>query len=495
MLIIPLDRPIDWRRPPLVVLALVLANVLIHLGLQLDDRRAEAAAFHWYHDSGLADIELPRYRDWLVERGHADRVADLVAEYGDDPADPASPWLRHRLDDGEFQQALAAGEIVRPEEEIHDRWRSMHAEFHRRLEQSTSMAWGLRPADPGPATWLTHMFLHADPVHLVGNMVFLVAVGFLVEMALGSLIMLGLYALAGLGAAAMFVLLNPVQGLPLVGASGAIAGLMGLLAVVYGMQRIRFFYFIGVYFDYVKAPALVLLPLWLGYELYQFLTADAFEPIAYSAHIGGLVTGAVVATGIRFGTSLIDQDYIREREREERLREGLETVREALRTLRPEPARPALRRLQAEFAGEPRVLQAAYELARLEPDGDSMHAAARAILEVPGDDVATRQWVLATWRDYRGRARPRPRVSATAMDRLADLLLVEGAVGEAAALIRPMLKRPDRFPRPAELACRLATLLEKTGEREQARGWYSHVARTWPATDAGRTAARVLQGT
>ena len=486
MLILPLDRPIDWRRPPVMVFALLLLNVGIYFGAQLDDRRAEAEAFQWYYESGLAEIELPHYRDWLL--AHGDR--EFVDAHDDRLQEPASPWLGRMLADGAFLQALDNGEIIAPDDPEYSRWRSLHDGFVSRLEQSKTMAWGLKPAVNEPATWVAHMFLHGGVLHLVGNMVFLVAVGFLVEMALGSLMLLGLYLLAGFGAAGLFVLVNPGQAIPLVGASGAIAGLMGLLAVVYGRQRIRFFYFIGVYFDYVKAPAIALLPLWLGYELYQFVGADERNPIAYSAHIGGLVTGALAATGIRYGTSLIDHGYIREREREETIEAQLEDVRDAIRALRPEAGRPLLQRLQREFPDDPRILQAAWELARLDPASEAVHRAAGDIFTQPGDNPDSREWILATWRDYRQRARPKPRLSRHAMDRLAEHLLMAGEIDEARALVRPMLRHPERFRRAAELGGRLAVALERAGRRDQARRWYAEVARACPDTEDGRLAER-----
>ncbi|MDZ7748084.1 MAG: rhomboid family intramembrane serine protease [Halofilum sp. (in: g-proteobacteria)] len=95
--------------------------------------------------------------------------------------------------------------------------------------------------------------------------------------------------------------------MPLVGASGAVAGLMGLCGVLYGRRPIRFFYFIGVYADYVKAPALVLLGLWLGKEVFQFLRYSELSNVAYTAHIGGLLTGAAAGAAVRFGTGAVDE--------------------------------------------------------------------------------------------------------------------------------------------------------------------------------------------
>jgi len=488
MIILPLDRPIDWRRPPLAVFGLLLVNVLVYFGAQAGDLRAQGEAFRWYHESGLAEIELPRYRDWLVDNG----AREFVNEHGDALDEPRGPWLPHLLSNGRFQQALAAGEIIEPADDVYPEWRQKRLRFERRLDESTAMRWGLRPFLNEPATWLTHMFLHGGIMHLVGNMIFLVAVGFLVEIALGSATLLVLYLVTGLGAAALYVTVNPWGGMPLVGASGAIAGLMGMLPVVYGLQRIRFFYFVGVYFDYVKAPALVLLPAWLGYELFQFLTAGEYDAVAYSAHIGGLLAGAAAATAIRFGTAWIDHETVAARDREEQIDDGLEEVRAAAQRLEPEAGRAALRRLWSRFPDDQRILQAHYELARLRPAEAEIHDAARAILATAGEDEATRDWVRRTWHDYRQRARPKPRLDAATTERLAGVMLASGELDQAEVLIRPMLKQPQRFQHPGELVVRLITALVKAGERERAQRWYQRISRAWPDGELRRRAARAL---
>ena len=78
------------------------------------------------------------------------------------------------------------------------------------------------------------------------------------------------------------------------GASGAVSALMGMYAVLYRMRRIRFFYQFLVYFNYVTAPALLLLPAWIANELLQHWLGG--RGIAYMAHLGGLLTGGATTT-------------------------------------------------------------------------------------------------------------------------------------------------------------------------------------------------------
>ncbi|MDZ7748083.1 MAG: rhomboid family intramembrane serine protease [Halofilum sp. (in: g-proteobacteria)] len=201
MLLIPFDRPIDWRRPPVVTLALLVANLLAYLLFQLDDGRELHGVKSHYYESGLARIELPHYRDYLARQG-AGRFLDA---YGERVDDPRAPWFARLHGDDAFLQRLHAGAVVTPADPAHERWQRLRAQHAERLEGTTVWGHGLRPAAASAPDLLSHMFLHGGVFHLVGNMVFLVALGLLVEVALGGLVPAGLCLLGGLGAAGLFV--------------------------------------------------------------------------------------------------------------------------------------------------------------------------------------------------------------------------------------------------------------------------------------------------
>lgn len=489
MLIIPFDRPLDWRRPPLATLALVLANVAVYLGLQLDDgARLREAVNYYYSASTLAERELPRYRDYLIAEGET----AFVARWGDALGDPASPWLFRMLGDGPFMARLRAGKVITPDDAGYGDWRRERRRFETLLARSSVMGWGLRAAEPTAATLFSHMFLHGGPVHLAGNMLFLLAVGFLVEMTLGALAYLGLYLLGGLGAAGLFVLMNPASALPLVGASGAIAGLMGMYAVIYGLRRINFFYWVLVYFDYVRAPAILLLPLWLGNELFQYLNAGERAPVAYMAHVGGLLAGAGLAFGYKQLGGSVDEDYIAEKARQARIEADLEQVAQALRALAPEQAMAALRRLQAQIPDDGRVILAAYRLHRFRPDTAAYHDAARRVIAAPEAVALPAEAWLWAYRDYRRRARPRARMSAPMITAAAERLLGLGEHREAARLVAVMAGHPQRFPQAPDMLLRLANAARRAGARAEARRYYQWLQQGFPGTQAARLAAQQL---
>ncbi len=164
---------------------------------------------------------------------------------------------------------------------------------------------GLVPADYSVVDAVTSMFLHGGWWHLLGNLFFLYLTGPFLEDVWGRWLYTAFYLLAGALAATGFALHYPASEVPLIGASGAVAGLMGAFLVRYWSTKIRFvyfFFFIGV--GKFQAPAWLMLPLWLLRELVfasanpGSVTGDA-GGVAHWAHVWGFVFGVAVALVIR----------------------------------------------------------------------------------------------------------------------------------------------------------------------------------------------------
>ena len=118
------------------------------------------------------------------------------------------------------------------------------------LPASVSREWGFVPNDPRWYTFVTSVFLHGDIFHILGNLLFLWIFGDNVEDKLGSVLYLIFYVVAGALACAFYMLFTGFAGgsVPLVGASGAIAGAMGCYMVFFPEARIRFFYWVFWFF-------------------------------------------------------------------------------------------------------------------------------------------------------------------------------------------------------------------------------------------------------
>ena len=141
----------------------------------------------------------------------------------------------------------------------------------------------------------THMFLHGSWLHLLGNMWFLWLFGNNVEDSMGHARYLIFYLACGIAAAMTQALMNPDSTIPMVGASGAISGVLGAYVLLHPHATVRVLIFIGVFATIVHMPALIVLGLWFLTQFVSAAFSQAGGPgVAFWAHVGGFVAGMVL---------------------------------------------------------------------------------------------------------------------------------------------------------------------------------------------------------
>jgi membrane associated rhomboid family serine protease len=152
--------------------------------------------------------------------------------------------------------------------------------------------------DPGRqfSHLLTHMFLHGSWMHLLGNMWFLWLFGNNVEDSMGRLRFIGFYLLCGLAAAAAQIITSPGSAIPMVGASGAISGVMGGYLLLYPTVRVYTLVVLGFFITSMALPAWVMLGYWFVIQFVSGWVSFAGEGggVAFWAHVGGFVAGIVL---------------------------------------------------------------------------------------------------------------------------------------------------------------------------------------------------------
>lgn len=155
---------------------------------------------------------------------------------------------------------------------------------------------GCRITDSGVFSLFASMFMHGGWLHIIGNMWFLWVFGDNVEDAMGPWRFLLFYILCGLAAAAAQTITDPASAIPMVGASGAIGGVMGAYALLYPRTHITTFIFLGFYMTTIAVPAWVMLGYWFMLQLLGGLpTLGGSEGgVAFWAHIGGFVAGLLL---------------------------------------------------------------------------------------------------------------------------------------------------------------------------------------------------------
>lgn len=149
---------------------------------------------------------------------------------------------------------------------------------------------------PRFASPLTSMFLHGSWMHLLGNMLFLWIYGDKVEDALGHARYLAFYLLCGIAALFTQALSNPGSPYPIIGASGAISGVLGGYLLLFPRARVLTLVLLPFYATILRMPAMLLLMLWFAVQLISDLAVPhGGASIAFRAHIGGFLTGMLLA--------------------------------------------------------------------------------------------------------------------------------------------------------------------------------------------------------
>jgi membrane associated rhomboid family serine protease len=164
-------------------------------------------------------------------------------------------------------------------------------------------------------TWLTiftSMFMHGGLLHIIGNMLFLWIFGNNVEDSMGRFRFIAFYLLGGLAAVLAQTIIDPNSPIPTIGASGAVAAVLGGYALLYPRARVVTLIFIIIFFTVLELPALLVLGLWFLLQIY-YGAGDLATPtgggVAYFAHIGGFLFGLAL---IKLFANRVHDDYDRQ---------------------------------------------------------------------------------------------------------------------------------------------------------------------------------------
>jgi len=141
------------------------------------------------------------------------------------------------------------------------------------------------------------LFVHADFLHLAGNMIFLWVFGDNIEYIIGHFNYILFYILSGIGATLVQVFIDPNSLIPIIGASGAISGVLGAYILKFPKNKVTTLFIIIIFIKIVKIRAVYLLGIWFAYQLFQgyfSLGQESMGGVAWFAHIGGFISGVIL---------------------------------------------------------------------------------------------------------------------------------------------------------------------------------------------------------
>lgn len=353
MIVVPVEKRIDWKRPPITLMLIVLLNILVFAFYQSGDDKRINDAFEAFQNTKLLDIEWQAFGAYV-------RKNNLPITLDKNNNEVISYMV---LDDG-FSRFVKENQRYYINKKRAQEWQLARQAVEMHSLTTSGTAFGLRPDNIRLVQLFSHQFLHGDGMHILGNMVFLILTGFAVEAALGSLRFLVYYLVSGLGSGLFFALFAIEGSSGLIGASGAISGVMAMYVVLFRAQKIQFFYWFFIFTGYFKAAAIIMLPFYIGFELYNYIT-NTGSNVAYTAHIGGFIAGATLIYATQsMRSESIDEDYIEGIEEADPFSQELQKLYNLIAQCNFEQAWRALKTLKKSYPSQTVLTELEYNLVR-----------------------------------------------------------------------------------------------------------------------------------
>lgn len=488
MFVIPLIGKISLKNPPVITIAIVLVNCYVFFVIQADDRKNWHNAMEYYAKSGLAKIELTRYIEYYKSK-HPD--ADYLEYKEELDRETLRELYLEMWNDREYRNKLNRGEIITREDPDFDTWNELKTEYKLKLQSITSNRYGFIPAERKPVTFLTHMFLHGSPGHLIGNMIMFWLVGCILEFGCGRALYTGIYLVGGILSVTVFWLFSLGSTIPLVGASGAISGLMGAVTVLFGKKKINILLFAGIMF-YLKIPAILLLPFWLGNEIYQQLTYGHISNVAYMAHAGGLGGGALLGfLGLKY-MNFSKRDVFEEEVPDEVL-VLMEKALDAVGELDHDKARGYLNQI---LLKDPRNLEAMtrlHDIEKYNPESQRFHTITGKLIFELSQDKTRQKEAYDIYSDYKDLVKQQ-RLSLPVYLRISSICAETGNPDMSLKILSLLLKKKADMPGIPAALLKLAESYRRTGNRDNWRKCLKVIPSKYPLSSEAGIAKRMLEG-
>lgn len=365
MIIIPTEKRFDWNYAPIMLFSIVLINILIFFVYQSGDNAKFGQALQIYHEENFLEHEWPFFTQYLTQRNELSSLEKFQTLYDQKQTDELiinmiiqPDFYRYlRFEDTPYEYFVTSGI---------ENWFEQRETINTLITSTSISSLGLTPSDIKPLHLLSYQFLHGDIMHLIGNLFFLIVCGFAVEAAIGHWRFLAFYLVCGIIGGLLHSVVNLKETIPLVGASGAISGVMAMYLGLFRLKKIEFFYWLFIFVGYFRAPAFLILAFYIGKEFYQFFT-DSGSNVAFMAHAGGFISGSILMAAAYFlNPKIFNQQYIEEDQSVDPTQEKLATIYDFIGKYQFEAAKKALERAIKEHGLNFDFALLRYNLAKIE---------------------------------------------------------------------------------------------------------------------------------
>ncbi|MGV6851085.1 MAG: rhomboid family intramembrane serine protease [bacterium] len=485
MIILPTSQGLSWKNVPIVTILIILINVCVFSFYQVEDLNVHEGAVDTYLELGLGAVEVPAFNRFLVSHSGKDQQQDenLKTKINKFKSTDLSRNLVYEMQSvPEFVHDMHQGKWLELDEQTFKSWEKDRATFEQQWNAGFNDRYYLKYDTFSVSRLFAHQFMHGSFMHLFGNMLILALLGVALEGAVGTVWFVIIYLGGGLisGLGSLMVNWGDISGG--LGASGAIAGLMGAYATVFAMRKMRFFYWAFVYFGYFTAPALLVLPIWISWELLQWSVSDAH--IAYDAHAFGLLGGAFMGwLSTRFGS--VNHAFVEQAQYRDKNTDLFEQARKDLAALRVDTAREAFKQLVESDPNERDYQLQWFRTCVIKNKDDQLHQSARKLMLSQNWDMETHVLLHREFQQYLKASKGKIKFSIAELTRLAKRFVecdeLEGAEKILSRLLKALHSKGKENPELEMVLVSLAKAYKMKGKMNQFRDLRSQILQVYPS--------------
>jgi membrane associated rhomboid family serine protease len=446
-------------------------------------------AVSWARSSGLLQVELEVYQEYLQRRHQA--IPDFLRD-----TKKTALVFNHLIQDDRFQSALRQHILIPPADPRFAEWSPKRKQLEEKLNQSLAYRFGYSPARKNYQALTTYMFSHNDLIPLVANMFFLWFVGSWIEIGIGRILFLGIYLMTGVCSGLAFGFIHPLSQGPLLGASGSIAGLMGTYLLVYWGKRSHVLCSLGFCSRHTSVFGWFLFPFWISKEAYFFVHINMSNIEIFSAILGGLLAGMFI--GLIFRTHE-DKQPVQEEgkvyqeiiQRDTFFRGG-EGLQDSANLSKQEIVR-IRKKLQKRLQQDPSNLNALVQLFHIDkqaPHSKQFHNTAGLLLRQLASQKKFQE-LYNYFQEYK-QTNSNPRIPPSVMLALAEFHLHSGTTTQAARFLLLLLKLRPQYPGLPSCLFALGCAYREEGKEERARKCFQLICKKYPQTIISQQAEEML---
>ncbi len=259
-------------------------------------------------------ISQYRLEDKLKDKFFMNSQGRLYAQFINDNSQFYSPLIRQmarKVQDGDTEKLEMLSSLALRNEKFVaegpatefkgdqvaiERWKRTIASVNHLKSKHPSYLLGLSSEDVSTWKWFSYIFIHSGLLHFLGNMLFFLIFACFLEPIIGGLALLVLFLSSGAFAAGFYLMISGASAAPLVGASGAVSGMMAFFCFLYWTKPVRYVYWLFLPFrgfsGFVYLPGWIIFAMWIFADLAGFFsTIEDFGGVAYTAHLGGELVG------------------------------------------------------------------------------------------------------------------------------------------------------------------------------------------------------------